>query len=292
VGACTVIMPNQNKVLWDSNRPFALRGASTIREFRFVSLPGRPSGTSPQEMLNPIQRAYNRGWAQLLEHRALMTNPIIELDANSGLESTDFVARPGAVIPVHKRPGVEAFRFVAPPQISGDVWRVQQQLSDVLDVLGNIPGATGAAPTQDASGNLVQELRFNSDRFVGPTSKRTVLELARMVDDWQVMIPVMWPAQKIMTYAGEDNIARTMTVLPEMWEGKVHVIADVESMLPEGRGERQKRVQNSTRWAPSVSRAHRARSRRSSNCRGSRTCRARSALAACIASRRSSSSAT
>jgi hypothetical protein len=225
-------------------RPYKLRAASPLREFRFVNLPGRPSGTSPQEMLNPIQRAYNRGWAQLLEHRALMSNPIVELDANSGLESKDFVNRPGAVIPVHKRPGVEAFRYVVPPQISGDVWRIQQQLSDVLDHLGNIPGAQGSAPTLDASGELVKELRYNSDRFVGPTSKRMVLELARMIEDWVAILPVMWTTEKVLAYAGADSVVRTLTVLPEMFDGgKVHVLGDIESMLPEGRGERQQRVE-------------------------------------------------
>jgi hypothetical protein len=239
-----VVLPRQNRVVWDSQRPFRLKSASPIREFRFVNMPGRPSGTSPQEMLNPIQRAYNRGWAQLLEHRALMTNPIVELDANSGLESKDFVSRPGAVIPVHKRPGVEAFRFISPPPISGDVWRIQQQLSDVLDHLGNIPGAQGSAPTVDASGQLVKELRFNSDRFIGPTTKRMVLEFARLIDDWIAILPVMWTQEKVLSYSGEDNVVRTMTVLPEMFSGgKVHVIGDIESMLPEGRGDRQSKVE-------------------------------------------------
>jgi hypothetical protein len=243
-GRLLVVLPKQAKVAWDSVRPYKLEYASPIREFRFVNIPGRPSGTSPQEMLNPIQRAYNRGWAQLLEHRALMTNPIVELDANSGLDSKDFVSRPGAVIPVHKRPGVEPFRFVSPPPISGDVWRVQQQLSDVMDHLGNVMGAQGSSPTVDASGQLVKELRFNSDRFIGPTVKRMVLEFARMIEDWIAILPVMWTQEKVLAYAGDDSVTRTLTVLPEMFTaGKVHVIGDIESMLPEGRGDRQEKVE-------------------------------------------------
>jgi hypothetical protein len=241
-GRFLVVLPLQNKVVWDSVRPYRLKAASPIRHASFVNLPGRPSGTSPQEMMNPVQRAYNRGWAQILEHRALMTNPVVELDANSGLQAADFVARPGAVIPVQKRPGVEAFRYVSPPQISSDVWRTQDQLSDTLDVLGNVPGAQGSPPTVDASGELVKELRFNSDRFIGPTSRRLVIELARTVDDWIAMLPVMWTTERILSYAGDDNIPRTLTVLPHFFEGKVNVIPDIESMLPEGRGERQQKV--------------------------------------------------
>lgn len=238
-----LLIVTHNKVLHDSERPFALRAASPIRSFAFVNVPGRPSGTSPQEMMNPIQRAYNRGFAQILEHRALMTNPIIELDANSGLDATAFISRPGAVIPVNKRPGVDAFRFVVPPQISNDVWRTQELLGDTIDVMGNVHGGQGKAPTSDASGQLVKELRFNSDRFIGPTAKRTVVELARLVGDWIVMLPSIWTAEKILTFAGEDNIVRTITVLPEMFDGSVNVVPDIESMLPEGRGERQARVQ-------------------------------------------------
>jgi hypothetical protein len=103
--------------------------------------------------------------------------------------------------------------------------------------LGNIAGAEGTPPTADSSGELVKELRYNSDRFVGPTARRSVTELGRMAEDWQVMIPLIWDEQKVIRVAGDDLIASTLTVMPHLFdEGNVNIQPDVESMLPEGRG--------------------------------------------------------
>jgi hypothetical protein len=86
----------------------------------------------------------------------------------------------------------------------------------------------------------VKELRFDEDRYISPTARRFSIELARMVDDWRVTIPYIWTEEKMRTWAGEDNVLRTILVSPELFEkGKVNVIPDIESMLPEGRGERQ-----------------------------------------------------
>lgn len=233
----------RTKCLSDSTRPWRLKYTSPIRFFQFASVPGRPGGTTPLERMKMVQKAYNRGWQQILDHRALMTNPVIEYDLASGLNEKQFVSRPGMMVGVNKRPGVEAFRFVAPPAMPTDVWRVQDQLANELDDQGNIPGAEGSPPTSDASGDLVQELRFNSDRFVGPTAKRAVIEFSRMAEDWKSMLETIMTDEEVLEYTGEDQIPRTIYVMPEMWEGKVHAFPDLESMLPEGRGERQVRVE-------------------------------------------------
>ncbi len=64
-----------------------------------------------------------------------------------------------------------------------------------------------------------------------------------MIEDWMQLLPVIMDEEDIISYAGEDNVARTITVAPHMFEeGKVNIVPDVESMLPEGRGERQSRI--------------------------------------------------
>lgn len=64
-----------------------------------------------------------------------------------------------------------------------------------------------------------------------------------MAEDWKVILPVIYDEEQILSYAGADNVARTIIVKPEMFaEGSVNALADVESMLPEGRGERQKNI--------------------------------------------------
>jgi len=238
-----LMVTTKTKCIQDGPRPFNLQHTSPIHRFDFVNLPGRPHGTTPQEMLNPIQRAYNRGWAQMLEHRNLVANPIQVIDGQSGIEESQMTNKPGLQVTANRRPGVAPLEFVAPPPLSQDVYRAQDSLEEQFDYLGNTEGTQGQAPTRDASGELVKELRFNTDRFIGPTMRRAALTMGRVINDWMAMLPVIWDEQKIIAYAGDDNIVRTVTVTPDMWDqGSVNVHVDVESMLPEGRGERQTRI--------------------------------------------------
>lgn len=241
-GGRLLIVTKNGTVLSDGPRPARFRYTSPIRCFDFVSLPGRPSGTSPQEMLNPIQRTYNRGWAQILEHRNLSTNPIAIVDHAAGISDAEITNRPGNILAVNKRSGIAAFEYVMPPPLSEDVYRTQGLLMQELSDLGNIEGAEGKAPHSDASGELVKELRFNSDRFVGPTTRRAVVEMARLVEDWISFLPTIWDKEKVITYAGGDHVTRTVTVLPYLWTGRVNAVPEIESMLPEGRGQRFQRI--------------------------------------------------
>lgn len=241
-GGRLLIVTKKGQVLRDGPRTADFKYTSPMQALDFVNLPGRPHGTTPQEMLNPIQRTYNRGWAQILEHRNLSTNPIGLVDNAAGVQDGQITNRPGTILSVNMRAGVDPFRYVQPPQLGEDVYRVQAMLKGEMDDLGNTEGADGGAPTEDSSGELVKELRFNSDRFIGPTSRRAVGCFARVVEDWIALLPTVWDEEKIITYAGEDSVARTVAVLPEFFTGKVNVVPDIESMLPEGRGERQAKV--------------------------------------------------
>lgn len=239
-----LLICTRKKVLSDDVRPVRWKYTSSLRRIEFVRLPGRESGgTTPQEAMNGAQRSYNRGWAQIIEHRNLVTNPKGIIDAMSGLEETEIDNEPGTFHVVARRPGVPAFEWVAPPPIGEDVYRTQALLLNEINDLGALAGTEGDAPTSDASGELVKELRFNADRFVGPTMRRAINEIARMGDDWLVMMPLIFDEEELFSYAGEDNVARTTVVIPQMFvDGKVNIIPDVESMLPESRGQRQSRI--------------------------------------------------
>lgn len=238
-----LLISTRHHVLADGPRPAPFKGPAPIQRFDFTNLPGRPHGTTPQEMLNPIQRTYNRGIAQILEHRNLVTNPITVIDEMSGLEEEQITNKPGLIVKVNRRTGIPPIEYADPPRISEDVYKVQDILQKEMDYLGNLEGAEGAPPTRDASGELVKELRFNTDRFLGPTMRRAALIMGRVVEDWMAFIPTIWDEEKIIGYGGEDSVTRTRTVLPEMFqEGSVNVKVDIESMLPEGRGERQTRI--------------------------------------------------
>lgn len=231
------------KVLYDGDRPINYPNTSPIRRWDFVRLPGRQNGTTPQDSINHPQRMYNKRWAQLFEHAALVANPKPVIDANSGLRANQWTNEPGVAVVVNKRANVTPIEWISPPNISGDVWRLLGELRNEITDLGNLKGTDGESPTMDASGELVKELRFNSDRFLGPTLRRAPDEWARVFEDWRAMLPKVYPFEKMIAYAGEDNAARTILVRPDLFtQGKVNCVADTESMLPEGRGERMQRI--------------------------------------------------
>lgn len=239
-----LLVCTRERVLHDSTRPVAYPHTSPLRRFDFVKVPGRPAGgTTPQEAMNQPQRLYNKGLAQIIEHSNLSTNPIKVIDAQSGIEERQLTNRPGLNIKVNRRDRIPPFEWVAPPQLSADSYRALELMRQEIAELGNLEGTEGGAPTEDASGELVKELRFNSDRFLGPTMRRAAEEFARMAEDWKAIFPVLYDEEEIISFAGEDNVARTVVVMPEMFDqGSVNIVSDVESMLPEGRGERQKNI--------------------------------------------------
>jgi hypothetical protein len=238
-----LLIVTKDKVLYDGARPFPkLQGASPIRRYEFVGVPGSPNGTTPMEFLVPLQRTYNKGWAQAMEHRALMTNPMILADDSAGLDEDQFVAAPGAILMGGMRDGKPMVAAFNPPKLSEDFWRLQDLIYQTFLFLGNVHGTEGQTPTDNASGELVTQLRANSDRFIGPTARSLVTEISRQAEDWVAILSVMWTRPKLISYAGDDRIAQTISIGPELWEGNVNAVPDVESMIPEGRGEKQARV--------------------------------------------------
>lgn len=238
VNICT-----QKKVLLDAVRPAKLPHTSPLRTFEFIRMPGRPNAGTPQEAMNGPQRTYNEGYRRIQAHTNLMSDPVTLVDKQSGINPDNWVAEPGVAYETNMRPGVDAVKFISPQSLGQDVYKLQEMVLNELTDIGNLHGTQGETPTPDASGELVKELRFNSDRFLGPTMRRMVEELGRLVEDWQQLLPLIWDEQKVLTYAGEDNVARTITVMPYMFQqGKINITPDVESMLPEGRGDRQARV--------------------------------------------------
>lgn len=232
-----------NAVIYDGPRKVEWPNVSPIRTFDFVRVPGRPSGVTPIESLNGPQRAYNKSRSQNMEHSALLGNPQIIIDENSGIQPSQMTNQPGKIYTATKRPGITAVEYVQAPALGSDVYKAIQYAGEEIDELGNLRGTEGVAPTDTASGRLVHELRINSDRVLGATARRNVTEYARMADDWRVLYKRIYTDKEVIAINGEDGLAQTITVLPMLFEeGHVNITPDAESMLPEGRGERQERV--------------------------------------------------
>jgi len=243
-GRLLIVAVEQGEVLFDDTRPAPFPYTSPIHAFDFMVTPGRPHGTSPLEFLNPLQRLYNRVWAQILEHNNLVTNPIAIVDSTSGIRDGQITNEPGQVLKVTRRPGVPALEYTSPPRLSEDPYRILTLLAREIEDLGNIAGATGRIPQpDDNSGALIRELRFNSDRYLGAPLRQAAEESGRLWESVIASLSVLWDQEKIIHWVGQDNVLRTLTVTPEMFEGQVHVKPDLESMLPESRFERQERME-------------------------------------------------
>ncbi len=236
------LVATPNRVLRDGPRPAAFPYTSPLNTFEFIRMPGRPGGTTPLEALNPIQRAYNGLYGQIREHVNLVSNPKGVIDQASGMKGGKFTNKPGENYVLNRRPGVPAIEYVAPPPLGGDVYQLLGLLREEMQDIGFAQNNQDqGAPGE--SGEKLKEARFNTDRFLGPTMRRTAGEYGRLYENWQVMLPLVWDMETTIAYAGDDNIARTITVFPEMFKaGNVNVRPDVESMLPEGRGERQQQT--------------------------------------------------
>lgn len=239
-----LLVTTKNKVLYDGPRPFKCKWTSPIRCYEFIRIPGRPWGSTPLEMMKSPQKSYNQGWKQILENRSLSANPQQVYDTDSGLRADQVDNMPGRLYGVRRKKGVPPIEWITPPAMGADVWRSQDAIAKELAYLGSQSGTEyGAAQTQRLSAKALQEMRFNDDRFVGPTMVRCAEENGRMIEDWRVIFPVIYSQDTLLRYVGEDRAARAIMLLPDvMKSADVTVLPDLESMKPEGRGERRTRV--------------------------------------------------
>jgi hypothetical protein len=231
------------KILVDGNRPVAFPYTSPIRRAEFVRIPGRPSGTSVQSALNGPQRTYNKRRGQLGEHASLAANPKAIIDNAAGIEENQWSNEPGTAITANMRPNVDPVRWMNPPALGNAVNEDAGMSRDEIETIGALKGTGGEPMSPDESGESRKERRFDSDRYVGPTQRRMTEEMARMYEDWAALLPLIYDEQRVIRDAGEDNLFRSVLVMPNLFiEGKTHVTPDLESMMPESRGERQSRL--------------------------------------------------
>lgn len=243
-GRMLVIVGDQ--VAYDGPRPARFPNTSPIERWDFVKIPGRNNGSTPLEALKPMQRSYNRGYAQLFEHRNLQANPMMVVDTLSGVKAKSITNRPGQILYTTRRPNVPPFDYLNPPSMPTDVWKIQEALRNEMQDIGNLEGAEGRMPSLDASGRVVEALRFNADRFLGPTLRRMPTGYSRIMQAAFAWIPVIWPKEKMITVAGEDQAQVSLMVMPELFEyAHVNIVPDLESMLPETRAERRANIE---RW--------------------------------------------
>lgn len=241
-GRLLVVAPGAEQTLWDSHRPFKTDCAGPIRRVSFIDIPGRPNGTTMLERMVPLQKRLNRVEAHIAQHTNLCTDPILFVHEAAGIDEDEFQATPGLIITHgYNGPGQPAF-FLAPPALSGDVWKHKSDVREQLFVIGSMMGNQSATPTANASGALVEELRVNADRPLTPLTMNLAIGIADVAKDLLSILPTIWTEEKMISYAGQDNVVRTVKVLPEMFDGGVNVRPNLESAAAESRDKRRARI--------------------------------------------------
>jgi hypothetical protein len=240
-----LLVVTETKVLIDSARPYQTEAAGPIRRTGFSPIPGRPFDSTPLERMVPIQKRIDRLEAQIAEHTDKCSDPVLFVDISvSDIDGDDLKdVPPGSTLEFSRiGPGEPAF-YLAPAALGADVWTHKANLVEQLFIIGGMAGQSGEPPSTDPSGKLVEALRFNGDRPITPLTRSLVMMNADVVQDWVVMLPTMWTKEKVISFVGNDSVIRTVTVLPEMFEGAVKVKAVIESASAESREAKLARVQ-------------------------------------------------
>ena len=232
-----------------SDGPRAVRWpyTSPVRCFDFIRLPGRPRGTTSLESLHSPQRTVNKMTQLMQDHTGLNSNPQRVVWEGYGIQPDQIDNAPNRVYLATSGTPAEGppIQFIQPAPLSPDTYKVLSIMMENLERLGGTAGTSGRPPSPDTSGVAVQELRFNDDRNLGDTARRNVEEYARQAEDWKALYPLIYTLPQVITASGDENAARTISVWPQLFaEGSVRVESDAESMLPEGRGERQARAEH------------------------------------------------
>lgn len=241
-GRFLMIAPGAEKVLWDSPRPFKTECAGPIRRVGFLDIVGRPQYSTLLEKMVPLQKRLNRIEKHISQHTNLVTDPILLVHDAAGIDDDEWVASPGTVITHGYNGAGRPAEWLAPPPLSADVYREKADITEQLFVIGAMAGNQSEAPTSDASGELVEQLRVNADRPLTPLTQNMVMGEADVAKDVMAILPTIWTEEKLISYAGDDNVVRTITVLPQMFDGAIHVRPNLESAAAESKDKRRARL--------------------------------------------------
>ena len=240
----------RSRLLFDDINPYVIPGEREkviLPFFRFQKpgLPFRQEGLSDVENLSPIQRAYNRGWAGALDYSDYNEQPPMFYNANIVPDDQiESLSRVGARVGVTGDPNAAAAYLHVPP-IPASITQNLQGLREMMETLGNAGrGGQGNAVTNDASGELQREVRFDADRPDGATLRLASYEWARFGETLVDMAAVCMEDERILAIAGEDQALNFVTVRPDLFMGRVNVYPLPESSVIETRQDKQMRLKD------------------------------------------------
>jgi hypothetical protein len=180
--------------------PAAFPHTSPLNTFEFVRIPGRNGGTTPVEALTPIQRAYNAAHGMVREHVNLNSNPKAVIDQGSGSRPASSPTSRARTTCCNAAPACRRSSTSARPRSRRTCTRCCRCSAR--------SSTTSASRTREDtsnpgdSGEKVKEVRFNTDRFLGPTMRRSAGEYGRVFANWRVMLPLIWDMETTISLRG------------------------------------------------------------------------------------------
>ena len=247
-GRTTVVC--RTRTLWDDANPYVEEGLQEraiipIYAFDLTSYPFRQEGTTDLENLVHIARSINRRMGGLQDAAELNEQPITLVNDDAELEEGNDWNQPGgeyrySAASAGNRPPIE---YLTPPGLPQGSVEMVGMLMEWMMRLGYVnPGSEGHPVTQDASGELQRQARFDMDRPWGEVIRRDSFTWCRMGGDIVDILAVTWPDERIISVVGEENAVKFLTLRKDMFRGRVMFRAAPESQVLETRQDRQNRM--------------------------------------------------
>lgn len=207
-------------------------------------LPFRQEGHMDLENLIPLARAKNRMLGGKLDATALNEQPIRLVNVNAvGDDQDEKLNQPGGIV-YHNGTTGDPVKYLTPPALPSALKDMDEWLTEELEAMAGISAPPSAPVSSDPSGELLREQRFDADRPWGATLRYGGEEWGRFGQTLVDIAAVCQSDERFVTIAGEDQIARFLTVRPQLFEGSVHVRVSPESAVLETRQDKQNRLMN------------------------------------------------
>jgi len=204
-----------------------------VVEFADTVTAGQFWPTTMVEQLIPIQRQYNRIRNKLDEQMKLQLHPKTFIPTQANINLNNLTSEVGQNIPYVMQPGMPppSQWYVAPPNISGDLWRTLDTLRTERDEVSTLyPAAMGASgATSGFDTNLLQEA---ADSVHAPDIRRNEQALREAALKVRRIMRMGYDIPRLISILGKDRIPEAFEFSQDMIDEHANIIIDTGSALP------------------------------------------------------------
>lgn len=245
-GRVTIV--TREKVLWDAPNPYVIPGQKErvlIPYYAFdrVGYPFRQEGLSDLEVMNPIARARDRRGAAMMDSADHLEQSLtIYNKAVLGDQPDSAFNRTGALMGADFFSGGMPVQRLDPPGLPQGSLELWGLLDDEMTRAGNMDSPVPKGSTNDPSGELLRQMRFDIDRPLSSTLRYHSYIWARVGEDLAHILGCCCTDTRLLSMSGEDNAWTFLEVGPELFQGSINVEPVLESAVLETRQDKQNRI--------------------------------------------------